>query len=41
LDAVAGPILRGAEEHGLDAPVTRELAGMIRQKSSAARAGER
>jgi 2-dehydropantoate 2-reductase len=41
VDAVAGPILRGAEEHGLDAPVTRELAGMIRQKSSAARAGER
>jgi 2-dehydropantoate 2-reductase len=41
VDAVAGPILRGAEEHGLDAPVTRELAGMIRQKSIAARAGER
>jgi|SRR5690348_5366629 2-dehydropantoate 2-reductase len=41
VEAVAGPILRGAEEHGLDVPVTRELAGMIRQKSSAARAGER
>jgi 2-dehydropantoate 2-reductase len=41
VEAIAGPILRGAEEHGLDVPVTRELAGMIRQKSSAARAGER
>ena len=41
VEAIAGPILRGAEEHGLDAPVTRELAGMIRQTSSAARAGER
>ncbi|HSZ18175.1 MAG TPA: ketopantoate reductase family protein [Candidatus Acidoferrum sp.] len=41
VEAIAGPILRCAEEHGLDVPVTRELAGMIRQKSSAARAGER
>jgi 2-dehydropantoate 2-reductase len=41
VEAIAGPILRGAEEHGLDVPVTRELAGMIRQNSSAARAGER
>ena len=35
LDAIAGPILRGAKEHGLDVPVTRELAGMIRGKSTA------
>ena len=33
LDAIAGPILRGAQKHGLGAPVTRELAEMIRGKS--------
>lgn len=36
LDAIAGPILRGAEEHGLQAPVTGELVEMIRGKSTAA-----
>jgi 2-dehydropantoate 2-reductase len=36
LDAVAGPILRGAKAYGLDVPVTTELVGMIRGKSSAA-----
>ena len=36
LDAIAGPILRGAEQHGLQAPVTRELVEMIRGKSTAA-----
>jgi 2-dehydropantoate 2-reductase len=36
LDAIAGPILRGAEEFGLPVPVTRELVEMIRGKSSAA-----
>jgi len=39
LDAIAGPILRGAEEHGLQAPVTRELVEMIRGKSTAATRG--
>ena len=39
LDAIAGPILRGAEEHGIDVPVTRELAAMIRGKSVAANNG--
>ena len=33
LDAIAGPILRRAEEHGIDVPVTRELVAMIRGKS--------
>jgi 2-dehydropantoate 2-reductase len=37
LDAIAGPILRGAEEHGLQVPVTQELVEMIRGKSTAAR----
>lgn len=36
LDAIAGPILRGAEEHGLHVPVTRELVEMIRGKSTVA-----
>jgi 2-dehydropantoate 2-reductase len=41
VDAIAGPILRHAEEHGIDVPVTRELAGMIRRTSGAAKAAER
>jgi 2-dehydropantoate 2-reductase len=36
LDGIAGPILRLAEEHGIDVPVTRELVAMIRGKSAAA-----
>jgi len=35
LDGIAGPILRRAEEHGIDVPVTRELVRMIRGKSVA------
>ena len=34
LDAIAGPILRRAEEHGIEVPVTRELVAMIRGKSA-------
>jgi len=34
LDAIAGPILRGAQERGLDVPVTRELVKMIQGKST-------
>jgi 2-dehydropantoate 2-reductase len=41
LDGIAGPILRRAEEHGIDVPVTRELVGLIRRGSNAARAAER
>ena len=36
LDGIAGPILRRAEEYGLDVPVTRELVEMIRGKSASA-----
>ena len=39
LDAIAGPILRGAKEHGIDVPITAELVGIIRGKSSAATRG--
>jgi 2-dehydropantoate 2-reductase len=38
LDGIAGPILRLAEKHGIDVPVTRELAAMIRGKSVAGHA---
>jgi 2-dehydropantoate 2-reductase len=36
LDGIAGPILRLAQEHGLDVPVTQELVEMIRGKATAA-----
>ena len=36
LDGIAGPILRLAQEHGLEVPVTRELVAMIRGKSTVA-----
>jgi 2-dehydropantoate 2-reductase len=39
LDAIAGPILRGAREHGLAAPFTEELAELIRAKSSSLNKG--
>jgi 2-dehydropantoate 2-reductase len=39
LDAIAGAILRRAEEHGIEAPVTWELAAMIRGKSAGANKG--
>jgi 2-dehydropantoate 2-reductase len=39
LDAIAGPILRGGEEHSVPVPVTRELVEMIRGKSTAATRG--
>jgi 2-dehydropantoate 2-reductase len=34
LDGIAGPILKGAREHGLSAPFTEELVQMIRGKST-------
>lgn len=36
IDAIAGPILRRAEQYGIDTPVTRELAEMIRGKAASA-----
>ena len=41
LDGIAGPILRQAEERGIDVPVTRELVELIRRKTSAKKAAER
>lgn len=40
LDAIAGPILRRAEQHHIDVPFTRELAEMIRRKTGTTRAAE-
>jgi 2-dehydropantoate 2-reductase len=39
LDGIAGPVLRLAEEHGINVPVTRELVSMIRGKSAAGNKG--
>jgi len=36
LDGIAGPILRRAQEYGIEVPVTRELVEMIRGKSRVA-----
>ena len=33
LDAIAGPILRGGEKHGIDVPVTKSLVAVVEQKS--------
>jgi len=35
LDAIAGPILRGASRHGLAVPVTQELVELVEQKAGA------
>jgi 2-dehydropantoate 2-reductase len=40
LDAIAGPILRGGDKYGIDVPVTRELAEMIRRNTTATKAAE-
>ena len=29
LDAIAGPILRGAERHGIEVPATRKLVAAV------------
>jgi len=37
LDAIAGPVLRGASRHGVEVPVTRKLAAEIEQRVRAGR----
>jgi len=32
LDAIAGPILRGAKKRGIEVPVTKELVGAVKQR---------
>ena len=34
LDAIAGPILRGAERHGLDVPATRALVALVEKSAN-------
>ena len=36
LDAIAGPILRGAQAHGIPVPVTELLAGLVSQRAHSA-----
>jgi 2-dehydropantoate 2-reductase len=33
LDAIAGPIMRGAARHGIDAPATKQLVAAVEQRS--------
>jgi 2-dehydropantoate 2-reductase len=33
LDAIAGPILRGAAQHGIEVPATKELVAAVRQRA--------
>jgi 2-dehydropantoate 2-reductase len=35
LDAIAGPILRGGQRHGIPVPNTAELAGLVAERASA------
>jgi len=37
LDAIAGPILRGASRHGIDVPATQKLVAAVEKRSAAAR----
>jgi len=34
LDAIAGPILRGGQRHGIEVPVTKKLAEAVRRRAS-------
>jgi 2-dehydropantoate 2-reductase len=33
LDAIAGPILRGARRHGIDVPATRKLVAAVEERA--------
>jgi 2-dehydropantoate 2-reductase len=33
LDAIAGPILRGAKRHGIEVPVTRKLVAAVEHRA--------
>ena len=35
LDAIAGPILRGAQKHGIEVPATKKLAAAVEERSKA------
>jgi 2-dehydropantoate 2-reductase len=35
LDAIAGPILRGGQRHGINVPTTRNLAAVVERRAGA------
>ncbi len=37
LDAIAGPILRGAQRHGIEVPATKKLVATVEQRAGSAR----
>ncbi len=37
LDAIAGPILRGAARHGIEVPTTKKLAAAVGHRAGSAR----
>ncbi len=36
LDAIAGPILRGAERHGIEIPATKKLVAAVQRRAGLA-----
>jgi 2-dehydropantoate 2-reductase len=36
LDAIAGPILRGAARHGIEVPVTKKLVAAVERRAASA-----
>ena len=37
LDAIAGPILRGGQKHGIDVPATKQLVALVEQRAEFAK----
>jgi len=37
LDAIAGPILRGGQKHGIDVPATKKLVTLVEQRAGVAK----
>ena len=37
LDAIAGPILRGGQKHGIDVPATKQLVALVEQHAEFAK----
>jgi 2-dehydropantoate 2-reductase len=33
LDAIAGPILRGARQHGIEVPATKKLVALVEERA--------
>ena len=37
LDAIAGPIVRGGQKHGIDVPATKKLVALVEQRAGLAK----